>query len=476
MLRAVREVYSGVSFDKEKGAFIDTSTLGKTPREKAMIADFDARGINHSIGADDVRAINDRQAGLFGKSAPMMRRALDIAMSNISVVDQANRNAIALAAHRMASNPATMEKMAAPWMEHSAVFRDMAIHEGLTPENFARFMLSEAGGAWGRTNQAPAMRGVEGSLFFTLHGFQTRYLSTAFHLMKNMGPEGKVAAAWMMAGLGLGAGVMGLPFTQDLENAGEALWEKITGTDPMIDAHLRQFMTDAGFGKIGSEILLRGPLSVALGIDLANRIGFGDTLTRALQGSDLMGTIPSIAWGRLTAAWNREQSGQGSAAAGAELLPSALRSPARAAVQAEHGAMSQYGKTVQTPQALTSADLIKTALGFEPLTQAQAYARTEYLSRLGTRDKELRDRTVHTAANLISQAQQAEHAGDTEGAQALSAQMSALLAGYNTAHRQAPVRGDELKDAILQMANPELYQKSRLPRGLRGEAEANPYP
>jgi hypothetical protein len=95
-------------------------------------------------------------------------------------------------------------------------------------------MLSEAGGAWGRTNQAPAMRGVEGSLFFTLHGFQTRYLSTAFHLMKNMGPEGKVAAAWMMAGLGLGAGVMGLPFTQDLENAGEALWEKITGTDPMI--------------------------------------------------------------------------------------------------------------------------------------------------------------------------------------------------------------------------------------------------
>jgi hypothetical protein len=132
MLRAVREVYSGVSFDKEKGAFIDTSTLGKTPREKAMIADFDARGINHSVGADDVRAINDRQAGLFGKSAPMMRRALDIAMSNISVVDQANRNAIALAAHRMASNSPTLEKMAAPWMEHSAVFRDMAIHEGLT--------------------------------------------------------------------------------------------------------------------------------------------------------------------------------------------------------------------------------------------------------------------------------------------------------------------------------------------------------
>ena len=44
-------------------------------------------------------------------------------------------------------------------------------------------------------------------------------------------PEGRVAGAWMMAALALGAGVMGPPFTQDLENVGEALWKGITGTD-----------------------------------------------------------------------------------------------------------------------------------------------------------------------------------------------------------------------------------------------------
>src|SRR5665213_1280567 len=235
-------------------------------------------------------------------------------------------------------------------------------------------------------------------------------------------------------------------------------------------------MGDAGFSKIGSEILLRGPLSVGLGIDLASRIGFGDTLTRALQGSDLMGTIPSIVWGRLTAAWNREQSGQGSVAAATELLPTALRSPARAAIEAKQGAMSQYGKMVQTPQTLTAADLATTALGFAPLTQAQAYARREYLARLGTRDQEIRERTVNTAANLIFQAQQADRDGDKEESQALSAQMSAVIADYNNAHRQAPVSGQELRDAILQRANPELYEKTRLPRALRGEAEASPYP
>ena len=476
MLRATREVYGALHFDKTNGASIDTSKIGKNDRERAMIAELDRVGLNHSIGADDVRALNDRQAGLWGQAQPKMRKALDIAMSNVSAVDQANRNAIALTAHRMAMNPKTLEKLAAPWMEHSTLFRQMVIDEGLTPESFTKFMMSEAGGAWGKTNQAPAMRGTEGSLLFALHGFQTRFISTAYKLMKNMGPEGRIAAGWMMAALWAGTGIYGLPFTQDLENAAGLLWKRLTGVDPMIDAHVRQFLTDAGFGKIGTEILLRGPLSVVTGVDFGSRMGFGDVLTRSMTSSDLMGTIPSIAWNKLETAWERERSGQGLAAAGAELLPSALRSPARAAIESENGAESKSGVMELPPGQITTAFKIMRSLGLPPLAAEQAYARSEYVYDLRERDMALRQQTERTAANLIMEASRAENDGDHALAHELSDQMSTMLQNYNNSHPTMPVTDQGMNNALLQMTNPEIYRIMKSPPALRGEAMQNPYP
>ena len=476
MMRATREAYQVARFDTRKGASIDISKLGSTPGEKALIADLHRIGMLHSVGADDVRAINDRQSGLWGEAAPVMRRALDISMSNISIVDQANRAAIALSAHRMASNPATLEKMAAPWMEHNAIFREMVLNDGLTPENFTKFMMSEAGGAWGRTNQAPMMRGTEGSLLFALHGFQIRYLSTAYRLMRHMGPEGRVAAAWMMGALTLGAGAMGLPFTQDLENAGDALLKRINGVDPMIDAHIRQFLGDVGFSKIGSEILLRGPLSVGLGVDFGSRLGFGDILSRSMGAADLMGTIPSILFGRLQAAWNREMTGQGNFAAAAELLPAALRNPARAAIEADRGQISQHGSMLLPNEDMGAGHAALRAVGLPALDTVQAETRSDYLYRLKNRDNDLRRQTETSAASLILQAGHASRNGDQALARELSNRMSALVTAYDREHWQAPITQQGLNDAILQMSNPEIYQKSRLPSGVRGEAQGSPYP
>jgi hypothetical protein len=473
--RGLRETYKALSFDKKKGAFIDTDQLGRTPREKALIAELDRVGLNHSLGADDVRNLNDRQAGLWGSAQPTMKKGMDIAMSNISAVDQANRNAIALAAHRMAMNPATLEKMAKPWMEHNAIFRQMVMDEGLTPESFTKFILSEAAGAWGKTNQAPMMRGMEGSLLFALHGFQTRFLSTAYKLMVNMGPAGKVAGAWMMAALWAGTGIYGLPFTKDLENAGGLLWKSLTGVDPMIDAHIRQFLQDAGLGKIGTEILLRGPLSVMTGIDLQSRMGFGDIVTESATASDLLGTIPSIVWGRMQAAWNRERTGQGMGAAAAELLPAALRNPARAMIEKERGQQSQQGTMLLTPEHVSTSHTILRSLGLPPLAAEQARDRSEYMRDLTKRDEELRHHTEEAAANLIIEAGKADRDGDHALAHELSGEVANLLGDYNRDHWQAPVTQEGLSDAILQHTNPEIYRLKKTPGRLRGEAYRNPY-
>ena len=475
MTRGLGQAYRAIQFDTTHGASIDVTKLGNTPREKAFLAELDRVDLLHSIGADDVRSINDRQAGLFGTAAPLMRRGMDMAMSNISAADQANRAATALAAFRMAMDPARLREMAKPWMEHNAIFRDMVKNEGLTPETFARFMLDQAAGTWGKTNQAPMMRGVEGSLVFTMHGFQTRYLSNAWRLMNNMGLEGKIAAAWMMAGLAAGAGAFGLPFVEDGINAGEKLWKMLMHTDPMIEAHIGKFLKDAGFGKIGAEMIMRGPVSVALGADLGSRMGFGNVVTNFLSSAEQMGTIPSIIGSRLIAAQERSETEQGPASVAAEFLPSALRNPARAAIEAQQGSETAAGKMVMPRSQITTADSARRALGVPSLAGEENYQQSSYLSRLSTRDKELHEVTTRAAGNLLMRADEARTAGDKEGALKLQQRMSVLLSDYNKQHPAAPVTAPEIRNIVFQMQNPEMYQRSKMPKMLVPEVAQSPY-
>jgi len=80
----------------------------------------------------------------------------------------------------------------------------------------------------------------------------------------------------------------------------------------MLHYRVQQMLVDAGFSKIGAEIAMRGPLAHLLGVDLAGRIGFGDVLSRNVapfigggNGSDIIGTVPSIMWSRIEAAKKR---------------------------------------------------------------------------------------------------------------------------------------------------------------------------
>ena len=496
MARAVREVWPHLKFDAVHGAHIPLEAIGRTPRERAMLAALDDAGLTHSLGADDVRSINEHQSGWFGEAAPEVRRAMDIATSNVSATDRANRLAIALATFRMAMTPATFDKMAASWLAHNEMFRAAArqaemdyflraaqlgeepkiapkISDIMSPEQFTHFMMSEAAGAWGKLNQAPAMRGAEGSLLFAMHGFQTRYLSTAWKLMRNMGPEGRTAGAFMMAGLAFGVGALGLPFAQDLTGAADSLWKQLRGEDPMIEAHLRRFLVD-GFGKVGADVAMYGPLSVGLGVDLTDRLGFGDIIS-GLGANDLMGTVPEMLYGRLTAAWNRYNAGQGGAAIAAEALPSALRNVAEAYLQSETGKLSQYGRRIAPAAPLSPSDIARTALGFQTLGQEKYFAALDYWKRLGTQSNVARARIVATWATLNAAASRAEAQGDKTFAAELRQDAGAALGAYERAHPLAPITDESLRDAALQMENPEIYGLTKVPRARFGEAARNPY-
>jgi hypothetical protein len=380
LVAALRHAYSQAGASTKHGLYIDVNRLGRTPDERALIQKLSAEGALRSVSADDMQELAQQQAKPWGKTRKVIQQGLELAISNISVIDQANRAATALAFYRLARDPATLQKMAAEWSRNH-VFRDMVAHDGLTPETMARFGLSEAAFEWGKTNQAPMQRGPMGTLAFTLHGFQTRFLSASLKFAKNMGVPGRVALGFMLGGLWAGAGVEGLPFTQDLENGADKLWQTLTGHDPMIAFRIRAMLADAGFGKIGAEAIMRGPVSTLLGVNLADRIGFGDVLTRYVSGTDYLGTIPSMVLSRLRAAYRREKSGQGIGAAATELLPSGLRHPVQAAIEAERGLRSQSRKMVEPASKISPLDTARSAAGFQPMSEARSYAREDYVYR-----------------------------------------------------------------------------------------------
>lgn len=386
MVRGLGRAYGALRFDMIHGGHIDIdkAMAGMPPEKQAYLRLMASEGRLAAVGTHDMAALNERLSQLFGGHADMARRGMEIATSNVHAVDQANRFAVASTAWDIAFNPTNFNKAAAPLMRHNAIFRDMVQREGLSPETFGRFMLSQAAFDWGKANQAPIMRGPLGRLMFALHGFQTRYLSTALSLMKNSGPEGRFGWGLMMAALGLGAGALGLPFSQDAMSGADSVWHYFTGRDPMLKFKLHDAIQDAGFGEMGADMILHGPISAMTGINLGSRIGFGDVLSREFESSNALGTIPSIAWSAYTGMSQRIASGQPAAAIAAEGAPAVARGPLRALAATQQGIVSRAGIPQVAPEDLSRADIAKVASGFQPMTvehhqeEVERYLKTQH--------------------------------------------------------------------------------------------------
>ena len=370
----------GLRFNTEHGAYLDWTVAAKTPRERAYLKGLADSGELHAKGADDIRSMGEQAASLWGEHAPIVRRAMDIASSNIGAADQLNRVAVALAAFRLARD-GKLAAMNKAWADNQ-VWREMSHRLGVSPETMGRFLLSQGVGEWGAESRSEFGRAPLGRLATSLHGFQIRFMSNLAKQAFRQGGAGKLALMWSMLALWAGAGLQGLPFMQDAENTVDWLWRHITGKDPMVAAHLRQYMADAGLGKIGADLILRGPASVLSGVDFGSRLGFGDILTREVApwigaADQAALTVPSIVMGAYNGFTKLNASHQ-TAAAWAYLLPAALRHPAQAIIATQHGYKSQTGRTTYVPHTkVTPTDTVGTAMGFTPLDVARKREKAE---------------------------------------------------------------------------------------------------
>lgn len=370
--------------DTKQGAFIDISKVGKTPDERAYLRKLEIDGDLHAKGADDVRSMAESASAIWGQYGPHMKRSMDIVSSNIASADQANRVAAALAAYRLARD-GNLGRMNTVWSANQ-VWRAIAQQDGVSPETMGKFLLTQSVGEWGGRSRTQFGRSIAGRMTSALHGFQVRYLSNLAKQAFRQGPEGRTSLAWSLAALWAVAGLQGLPFVQDAENFMDGIWQKLTKHDPMLAWRMRALLADTGLGKVGADLVLRGPLSVITGADFASRLGFGkvitdDVMPLVLGASEAAMTFPSIVMGAFTAAHKRAASHQPESAAAA-FLPAGLRHPVQAAIDAEHGVKSQSGKRTYVPAKKFSAyDQALETVGLTPLDVARAREKAEYQYR-----------------------------------------------------------------------------------------------
>jgi hypothetical protein len=387
LLRSQKDTALALRADTEQGLhYGDVSKIGRTPEEQKFLGTLEREGAFHSNMADEFGRLNAQQSAFARGAGGAGQRVLNLWGSNISAADRFTRIPAALAAFRMASEPGGFAKFAKAW-GNDENFKQTVARYGQTPEAVGRFMSGEAAFEYGKRNMPAWQRSVPGRLIGQFHGFQFRAFSKMIQLTSRLGPEGKKAAAYMGLAVMALAGVSGLPFSQDIQNGYDWLHKQLTGKGSNVHADMQKWMEEkSGMGRMGADMVLRGPVSTSLGVDLTDRLGFGDPISREAQDREMnpwewAGAAPGIIANSIGSAVTRARSGQGDVAAGSELLPNAIKNPVKGlAIWPQQGVRSvaggRNGQVVPARQ-ITPADQARKAAGFEPLDVTRAYEKRE---------------------------------------------------------------------------------------------------
>lgn len=406
---ALGQVATAIRADAKQGLHLDIDDIkGISDEERKGLKAADKQGTLHSAATEELLGLQQNatdEVEALENVRDAWKRMLKVSASNISVVDRMNRIGIWLAAHRLARVPGVMDKWQRTWGDNQ-LFREAVERDGLKPETMANFFVDEAAFVWGKRNRPQIARGGIGALVFQFRGFEMNYLSTLWKLMHRMGPAGKVSAAMMLLGLMALSGVNGLPFSTDLEAAYEGL-SKAFGHDPMIEMNLKHWMEDHGFGKLGAEMVLKGIPRVAMGVDLSQRLGFGNVVSRNFESNPfaVLGALPGMLYNMGTGAYLRWEHGQPLGAA-AQLMPAAVKNPFMAfAVYPKEGVRTSYQTprqpAVLPPRKVTPWDEAVKSLGFEPTDVSRAYENRQFAERLSQVAREGRRHSARSPEQRI---------------------------------------------------------------------------
>jgi hypothetical protein len=189
-----------------------------------------------------------------------------------------------MTAYRLASkNPKVLEE-AEVLYGNDMDYQNQKDRYGNTPEAFARFMVEETFGVYGKENRPRLARGFGAlpALFMTyisqMFGLLYRLLNPvgmAANKSRLQNKVGRRAFARIMLMMLITGGLFGLPGGEDAEDIYNLVRKEITGVDADVRSEFRNMLYTAGWSPTMIEALESGLLSAYLNIDVQRRIGFG---------------------------------------------------------------------------------------------------------------------------------------------------------------------------------------------------------
>jgi len=402
LLNASKDYFGG-RWDKWSG-FVMADNPNLEDDERTALRHLEETGLINLTQASDLAGTANTDSTV-SKRAFAINRAMKIVGWTFHTPEVFNRQVSALAAYRLARDAGQAHDTAIESARQALI----RTHFDYSASNRARFMS-------GNVTRVITM--------FKQYSQNVTYLMwrNAYQALKGESAEVRREARRMLLGVATmhfaAAGTMGLPLGIFGVTPLLALLSMGMGDedDPWDwETEYRNMLADT-FGKEGGEAIAKGPIRMLLNVDLASRVGLGDLWIRPPQkeaeGRDLveawmitlLGPVAGYAGQMGTAAKAFEE---GKFARGVEaMLPKFLASPLRAIRYEAEGVRSWKGADLGIT--LTEADIVGTALGFNPARVAEMYEGSAAVkgreARLQARHEEL--------TNMWRESQQA---GDRTG-------------------------------------------------------------
>lgn len=367
LLKASKDYFGG-KWNRWSG-FVLADNPNLADEERRALRHLEEAGLINLTQAADLAGTANTDSTI-SRRAFVMNRAMKIVGWTFHTPEVFNRQVSALAAYRLAREAGQSDTQAIESARQALI----RTHFDYSSSNRARFMSGNV------------MRVLT---MFKQYSQQMSYLlwRNAYLALKGESADVKREARRMLLGvasmhfaaagsLGLPLGIFGISSLLSLLSMG------MGDEDEPFDweTEYRNALHDV-FGKNGGEAIARGPLRMLLNVDLASRVGLGDLWVRPPQkdaeGRDLveawmitlLGPVAGYAGQMGTAAKAFEE---GKFARGVEAtLPKFIASPLKAMRYETEGVRSWNGTDLGIT--LTEADIVGTALGFQPARLAEMY-------------------------------------------------------------------------------------------------------
>ena len=194
------------------------------------------------------------------------------------LAEQINRRSTFIAAYRVAvaHKPVLRQELAnATGDKRANVQRRLA--EINDPKAFAYKAVNDTQFISNKANKSRFARGPIGATLMTFKSFSISYMELLHRLTTQSGPEGKRAAALMLAMLFLMAGASGMPGSDDLEDIADMFAERM-GYNWSSQKAKQEFLEDL-FGKAFGGFVEKGITGIpGIPLDVSMRMGMGNLI------------------------------------------------------------------------------------------------------------------------------------------------------------------------------------------------------